>query len=80
MFTKQLRLQLRFTTERRNNQFFYEGSYLHVVILFETRAGCVSFVNNLDSFLRHFQLVDRMQFNPEFERLRLPDYPSSVFL
>jgi hypothetical protein len=63
----------------KEQSIFYEGNDLHVVILFETRAGCVSFVNNLDGFLRHFQLLEDIQFDPNFERLRLPNYPRSVF-
>jgi hypothetical protein len=63
----------------KEQSIFYDGNDLHVVILFESRAGCVSFVNNLDGFLRHFQLLEDIRFDPNFERLRLLDYPTSIF-
>lgn len=69
-----------FYNGEKEQSIFYEGNDLHVVILYETRSACALFVNNLFTFLRHFKLVGEMQFNPDFEILKLPDYPRSVFL
>jgi hypothetical protein len=68
-----------FYNGEKEQSIFYEGNDLHVEILFQTRAGCVLFVNNLDGYFRHFQLLENIRFEPDFEILRLPDYPRSVF-
>lgn len=52
----------------KEQSFFYEG------------AGCALFVKYLlVRFIRHFQLLREIQFNLDFERMRLPDDPNSIF-
>ena len=64
MFLKQLRHPVRITMERRSNPF----------------SGCALFVKYLlVRFIRHFQLLREIQFNLDFERMRLPDDPNSIF-
>jgi hypothetical protein len=69
-----------FYNGKKEDTIFYVENDLHVAILFDNRAGCVRFVNQLSSRLRHFQLLDNFNFSHEFKILSLQDYPPNIFV